>query len=87
MARRKTTKKKAVKKRASVKIDTIPLPEKPIIFEIPQKYLEEFKGNLRVVIRHPWIVGIPVPHTLLRRDVRSKFKGADILLVPPMKLK
>jgi len=44
----------------SVAIGTWPTPQRPSTIEIPTKFLEEFKRDARVVIRHPWIVGIPV---------------------------
>lgn len=92
------TKRRRVK-RGSIAIDTVPLPERPAIgtwptpeqpvsVEIPVRLLREFEKDARIVIRHPWIVGIPLPEVLLKRilenpkayrELMGKF---DIMFVP-----
>ncbi|NLH74370.1 MAG: hypothetical protein GX456_15060 [Verrucomicrobia bacterium] len=68
--------------------DTVPIPNKPLSIEIPIEFLKEFKNTPRVVIRHPWVVGIPVPDLLLQRlanDPRAfaaLSKKFDVMLVP-----
>jgi len=67
----------------SVKIDTVPLPEKPISLEIriPPELIKEFGKDLRVVIRHPWLVGIPVPERLLP-GVLKGLRDFDMVITP-----
>lgn len=65
----------------SIKIETIPLPE-VVSIEIPTNLLQEFRRDARVVIRHPWVVGIPVPDRLLKPGILKKFKDFEIMLVP-----
>lgn len=71
-------------KRSSNKIDTVPFPEMPRSFDIPPKLLAEFKKDIRVVIRHPWIVGIPVPIEMLKPELVSRLRGTqfEVMLVP-----
>lgn len=67
-------------------IEKVPLLGKggEISFRIPEELIKEFGKELRVVIRHPWIVGIPIPERLLKSEV---FKGLlkeefDVLITP-----
>lgn len=75
-------------KNDSVKIGTWPTPERPISIEIPVKLLREFEREARIVIRHPWVIGIPVPEVLLKkmgktpevyRELTKKF---EVMLIP-----
>lgn len=50
-------------------------------FQIPEVLIKEFAKELRVVIRHPWIVGIPVPERL-RPEVLKGLKDFDIMITP-----
>ena len=63
-------------------IDTVPLPEKGTV-KIPEKLAQEFMRDLRVVVRHPWVVGIPVPDRLVKPEL-LKLIGRDmeIFIVP-----
>ena len=72
----------------TVKIGTWPTPEKPVSVEIPVRLLREFEKDARIVIRHPWVIGIPVPDVLLKRiqenpkayrELTEKF---EIMLIP-----
>ncbi len=81
VTKKKVTRKKKVSRKGSVAIDTVPLPEKPISIEIPIKLLKEFKKDLRVVVRHPWIIGIPIPERMLKLDALKNLKGLDVMLV------
>jgi len=66
-------------------IGTWPTPEKPLSIDIPAKLLAEFKEQPRFVLRHPWIVGIPVPWKMLvNEDFANKIKeaGLEVMLVP-----
>jgi hypothetical protein len=77
-------------RKRSVKISTAPLPEypDPIAFRIPADLIREFEKEIRVVFRHPWVVGIPVPRVLLYKLTKNprKYKqlarAFDIMLVP-----
>lgn len=54
-----------------------------ISFQIPPDLLDEFKNELRVVIRHPWVIGIPVPEILLKTELFKKFlKDFDFIMIP-----
>jgi len=66
----------------SIKIDTVPLPEMPVSLEIPDNILREFKKDARVVIRHPWVIGIPIPYRLLKPEILRKYRDFEVMLVP-----
>ncbi len=72
----------------TVKIDTVPLPERPASIEIPVRFLREFEKDARIVIRHPYIVGIPVPMFLLKKlqkdpaAFRRLTDEFEIMLIP-----
>jgi len=54
-----------------------------ISFRIPEELVREFGKELRVVIRHPWIVGIPVPERLLKLEALKRvLKDFDIMITP-----
>ena len=55
----------------TVKIGTWPTPEKPVLVEIPVKLLQEFEKEARIVIGHPWLVGIPVHEVLLKKLLKN----------------
>ncbi|MBN2312539.1 MAG: hypothetical protein JXM79_01330 [Sedimentisphaerales bacterium] len=73
----------------SVAIGSWPTPDKPsTTVEVPTRLLEEFREDARVVLRHPWIIGIPLNEVLLKRlfenrklrgELREEF---DVFLVP-----
>jgi len=59
--------------------------EKPheISFRIPEELVKEFSKDLRVVIRHPWVVGIPVPERLLKIEaLKEIIKDFDVIITP-----
>lgn len=68
-------------------IDTVPLPDKPVSFRIPLKYLQEFAKDDRIVVKY-FLQGIPVPDDFLAKVTREpdKYKDLtkqfDIFLVP-----
>jgi len=70
------------------KIGTWPTPEKPFDFDIPVDLLREFEKDVRIVIKHPYLIGIPVPWFFLEKlhkdpqlaeKLTAKF---DIMFVP-----
>lgn len=72
-------------RKQDVMINTVPLPERPLRVEIkiPVALAQEFKEDLRIVIRHPWIIGIPVPERLLDRELVKKLgKELEIIIAP-----
>lgn len=48
---------------------------------IPEDLLHEFGNELRVVIKHPWWVGIPVIDRL-RPDILKGLRDVEVILVP-----
>ena len=69
----------------TVKIDTVPLPEKPLSleFRIPEEFIREFGKELRIVIRHPWVIGIPVPERLLKPEMlKALGKDFEVIVAP-----
>lgn len=59
------------------------LAQRDVTIKIPAELLRQFEKDVRVVIRHPWVIGIPIPEILLRpeliKDLKEEF---DIMLVP-----
>jgi hypothetical protein len=53
-------------------------------FAIPVDLLREFEKTPRIVIRHPWIIGIPVPEILIKHDLLEKVEAAgyEVMLIP-----
>lgn len=74
--------------KGSIMIDTVPLPEKPLRFDIPIDLISEFEVDARIIIRHPWVIGIPVPLLMLdrirknKRNYRALLRKFDLMLVP-----
>jgi len=67
------------------KMETVPWPEMPkeISFKIPEELMVEFKNDIRIVVRFPWIVGIPVPEFLLQKLGKAgKLEGFNLMLIP-----
>ncbi len=52
--------------------------------KIPVELLAKYKVEPRFVIRHPWIIGIPVPEFLLDAKLREALKEAnmDVFMTP-----
>ena len=56
---------------------------KDIAIKIPVDLLKEFKSDVRVVVRWPWLIGIPIPEALLRPEIIKQFREEyDVMLVP-----
>lgn len=54
-----------------------------VTIKIPVDLLKEFKRDVRVVVRWPWLIGIPIPEVLLKPEILQQFKEEyDIMLVP-----
>lgn len=63
-------------------IGTWPQPEKPIVITIPKKLFQEFETDIRIVIKHPWVVGIPIPELMLKTEFLKELEGLEPMLVP-----
>lgn len=55
-------------------------------FKVPVELLREFEIDPRIVVRHPWVVGIPVPEFLIKEELLERARKFDmeVLLVPHM---
>ena len=54
-----------------------------IAIKIPVDLMREFKKDIRVVVRWPWLIGIPIPEALLRPELIKQFSEEyDVMLVP-----
>jgi hypothetical protein len=54
-----------------------------VAIKIPVDLLKEFKRDVRVVVRWPWLIGIPIPEVLLKPEILQQFREEyDIMLVP-----
>ena len=60
----------------------LPTAKQEFEFAIPVELLQHFKAEVRIVIRQPWVIGIPAPELLLNREVLDKLRGYDVMLVP-----
>lgn len=54
----------------------ISLPAENIQFRVPTELLREFKAEPRIVIRHPWVIGIPAPELFLKEDILHKIQDS-----------
>ena len=56
---------------------------KDIAIKIPADLLKEFKRDVRVVVKWPWLIGIPIPEALLKPEILQQFREEfDIMLIP-----
>ena len=54
-----------------------------VAIKIPADLLKEFKRDIRVVVRWPWLIGIPIPEALLKPEIIKQFSEEyDVMLVP-----
>lgn len=74
-------------KRSTPRIGTWPTPDKPATIEIPGDLLKEFGKDARIVCKHPWLIGIPVPDRMLKPEILRKFTDFEVMLVPKQCLK
>ncbi len=60
------------------------MAESDLNIKIPVELLREFKAQPRVVIRGPWLIGIPVPDILRNQDIVKRFEkaGFELMFVP-----
>lgn len=57
-----------------------------ITIRIPEELIKEFGRDLRIVVRHPWVVGIPVPDRFIRPQELRRFRKAYDLILTPKKM-
>ncbi len=67
-----------------VELPQDPVPFREISFLIPKELIKEFRDDIRVVIRHPWVVGIPIPERL-KPDVLKGIRDFDVIVTPKYK--
>lgn len=54
-----------------------------VAIKIPVDLLKEFKRDVRIVVRWPWLIGIPIPEALLKPEIINQFREEyDVMLVP-----
>ena len=54
-----------------------------ISFKIPPNLAEEFGKELRVIIRFPWLIGIPIPERFLKQELfKELLKDFDVMITP-----
>ena len=54
-----------------------------VAIKIPVDLLKEFKRDIRVVVKWPWLIGIPIPEVLLKPEILQQFREEfDVMLVP-----
>jgi len=59
------------------------LAVKDVAIKIPADLLKEFKRDIRVVVKWPWLIGIPIPEVLLKPEILQQFREEfDVMLVP-----
>jgi hypothetical protein len=60
-----------------------------VTFEIPADLLHEFKQNVRIVIKYPGLIGIPVPDTFINPEVGKigSMREFEPILVPRQMLR
>jgi uncharacterized protein (DUF2344 family) len=61
--------------------------EQPITsldFKIPVEFVREFELDPRIVIKHPWVIGIPAPELFVKPELLEKVRqaGFEMMLVP-----
>jgi hypothetical protein len=63
--------------------------ELDLAFRIPVDLLAEFKDTPRIVIKWPWIIGIPVPEFLINQELVKQIReaGFEVMLVPTKALR
>jgi hypothetical protein len=54
----------------------------PIVIDIPEAMAKEFAADLRVVVRWPWVIGIPVPERLLKGELLKSMKDFEVIATP-----
>lgn len=59
-------------------------PPSQIDFRIPNDLLKQYQGELRIVVRYPWIIGIPIPDWLLKNPELLGRAGEEFepMLIP-----
>ncbi len=53
-----------------------------VTFAIPVDLLRQFKQDVRVVVKFPGLIGIPLPDIFLNPDVLSSVREFEPMLVP-----
>ena len=56
-------------------------------FQIPVEVLQQFKTDIRIIIKYPGLIGIPIPDVLLNRDILANVRDMEPMLVPRQMLR
>ena len=60
-----------------------PMEYEEVSFKIPAELVKQFRDEVRVVVRFPWIVGIPIPIFLLEKlEISAALEGFEAMIVP-----
>ena len=53
-------------------------------FKIPVELVREFELDARMVIRYPWVIGIPAPEMFVKAEMLEQVRraGFEMMLVP-----
>ena len=57
-------------------------PVDMVTMRVPAELLKQFQQELRIVIKWPGLIGIPIPDVLLNRDLIGQAKDFEAMLVP-----
>lgn len=57
-------------------------------FKIPVEFMRDFELDPRIVIKHPWVIGIPAPERFLDQEwfMRVQKAGYQVMLVPEQRM-
>lgn len=64
-------------------------PSEFVTFDIPVELVREFKQNVRIVIKYPGLIGVPVPDIFLNQDLIKigSIREFEPILVPRQMLR
>jgi hypothetical protein len=71
--------------KGSNKIETVPLPERPVPYEaiFPRDTWQLLGDPVSFLVRSPWVMGIRVPSTLMEATLRNRLAASTSLLLLP----
>jgi hypothetical protein len=62
------------------------LPGDELVVKIPRELLEIYQQEVHVVVKYPWVIGIPAPELLFERpellQKLRELKNFEVMLVP-----
>lgn len=71
--------------KGSNKIETVPLPERPVPYEavFPRDTWQSLGDPVSFLVRSPWVMGIRVPSALMEANLRNRLAASTSLLLLP----